>query len=362
MSEILTTTPPSGNIHKALVKIMRKIGHVSKKQRAKHGDQFYYRGIDDLYNALHPIMAHYGVYIRTVVRKREVTERQSKAGNAMQIVALLVDHIFTQEDGSNVTVTTVGEAMDTSDKASNKAMSGAMKYALIQTFAIPTAGATDSERDNFEPEAMAHKQQPEPQAQPRSQPQTQTTQAEPTQPAPAATTQSQQSPEGTDTCYIESTQVKREGTQEDGKTWTLWTATNDKGKQYDTFSDSFISIASDCCNAKCKAQIKWKRGKYGYEITDIVPIQPDGAAAAGPIENKITCDITNVTHRNEEDKDGTQIDVWAVDTDKGRFGCVDPDVAVYLRDFVKGTTPAILTYVDVSRGKKIIDIKADVPF
>ena len=44
------------------------------------------------------------------------------------------------EDGSKHTVKTYGEAMDSGDKATNKAMSAAYKYAAFQAFAIPTEG------------------------------------------------------------------------------------------------------------------------------------------------------------------------------------------------------------------------------
>jgi hypothetical protein len=46
---------------------------------------------------------------------------------------------------------TVGEAMDSGDKSANKAMSAAMKYALIETFSIPTAEDNDTENQTHQP-------------------------------------------------------------------------------------------------------------------------------------------------------------------------------------------------------------------
>ena len=54
------------------------------------------------------------------------------------------------EDGSTHTVKTFGEAMDRSDKATNKAMSAAYKYAAFQAFAIPTEGDNDADSDTPE--------------------------------------------------------------------------------------------------------------------------------------------------------------------------------------------------------------------
>ena len=349
MTEILTEETQKGKIHKAMIAIMRDIGYVGKDQQASFGDRFHYRGIDSLYNALHPIMCKHGVYIRTIVRRRKVTERLSSNKNPMTVVALTVDHIFTQEDGSNVTVTTPGEAMDTSDKATNKALSAAMKYALIQTFAIPTAGAVDSETDNH---GVASQQRPKPQ------PQSQGKQAEaaPTPPDPAD--QEKRPNEGTDKCHIESTWEKANGTKQNGVKWIKWAIKTDKGREYSTFSESSISIASDCMRGKMEAEITWERDQWGYQLVEIVPMQPPAAAASGePTRMKVTCDIRNVTHSNEKGKD-----LWRVETSEGRFGCTDSDIAIFLRDFTKGTTPAILTYVTVRQGRKIVDIKADVPW
>ncbi len=44
--------------------------------------------------------------------------------------------------------------MDTSDKSTNKAMSAALKYAIIQALSIPTEELIDSERDHLEPQAQ----------------------------------------------------------------------------------------------------------------------------------------------------------------------------------------------------------------
>jgi hypothetical protein len=51
----------------------------------------------------------------------------------------------SSQDGSKHTVKTYGEAMDSGDKATNKAMSAAYKYAAFQTFCIPTEGDNDAD-------------------------------------------------------------------------------------------------------------------------------------------------------------------------------------------------------------------------
>src|SRR6478736_352439 len=68
-------------------------------------------------------------------------------------------------DGTKHTVATFGEAMDSGDKATNKAMSAAYKYAAFQAFCIPTeetAVDADAETHHIQPRAKAQKPAPQP--------------------------------------------------------------------------------------------------------------------------------------------------------------------------------------------------------
>ena len=58
--------------------------------------------------------------------------------------------LVAAEDGSKHTIRTFGEAMDSGDKATNKAMSAAYKYAAMQAFSIPTEGDNDTENHTHE--------------------------------------------------------------------------------------------------------------------------------------------------------------------------------------------------------------------
>jgi hypothetical protein len=62
------------------------------------------------------------------------------------------------EDGSRHTISVVGEAMDSGDKATNKAMSAAFKYACMEVFCIPTEGTPDADQDTHD---VAAKEVPE---------------------------------------------------------------------------------------------------------------------------------------------------------------------------------------------------------
>ena len=66
-----------------------------------------------------------------------------------------VRYTFYTDDGSSVQAVVIGEAMDRSDKSTNKAMSAAFKYACFQTFCIPTEEMKDSEEESLEPAPKA---------------------------------------------------------------------------------------------------------------------------------------------------------------------------------------------------------------
>ena len=77
-------------------------------------------------------------------------ERNTKTGGTLIYTVLTVRFTFFAEDGSSFPVVMIGEAMDSGDKSANKAMSAALKYALLQVFCIPTEEDKDTETQTHE--------------------------------------------------------------------------------------------------------------------------------------------------------------------------------------------------------------------
>lgn len=130
----------------AVMSDLSKIGIGKEKKNQQQG--FMYRGVDDVMNALAPIISKHGLVILPRVVKRDCVERQSKNGGALFYVTLDMefDFVAAEDDSKHVVGPVIGEAMDSGDKASNKAMSIAYKYACFQAFCIPTEAADpDSE-------------------------------------------------------------------------------------------------------------------------------------------------------------------------------------------------------------------------
>ena len=129
---------------------LSKIG-ITKDRTNTQGQGYKFRGIDDIFNTISPLLAEHKLCILPRVISRDCVERMSKSGGALFYVTLDVEFDFiSSEDGSKHTVKIFGEAMDSGDKATNKAMSAAYKYAAIQAFAIPTEGDNDTENTTHE--------------------------------------------------------------------------------------------------------------------------------------------------------------------------------------------------------------------
>jgi len=128
---------------------LAKSGIAKSRENKQQGYNF--RGIDDVYNALAPELAKAKLCVLPRVIRREVTERQSIKGTTLFYVVCDMEFDFVSaEDGSKHTVSAVGEAMDTADKATNKAMSAAYKYAALMAFCIPTQGDNDADATTHE--------------------------------------------------------------------------------------------------------------------------------------------------------------------------------------------------------------------
>lgn len=151
MNGEITVNP--GMIFGLIQKAMQKVGAIGKDSVNKQ-QGFKYRGIDAVYNALNPVMAELGLFIcpEVIDHKRE-ERRTMKEYNGQQKESVLLYSILTirytifAPDGSFISCTVIGEGMDSGDKASNKAMSVAMKYAMFQLLMIPTEEMVDPDAE-----------------------------------------------------------------------------------------------------------------------------------------------------------------------------------------------------------------------
>lgn len=138
----------AGQIYGLIGKAIGMIGAIGKdKRNLQQG--FNYRGIDQVYNALNPVLAELGIFFVPEVLDMRREERVNKNGTVLTYTILKMKYTAFAPDGSSVEMTVMGEGMDTGDKGCNKAMSVAMKYAMFELFCIPTEEMKDPDADVY---------------------------------------------------------------------------------------------------------------------------------------------------------------------------------------------------------------------
>ena len=141
--QVMTTT---NGIYAAINGIMEEIGAIGKTSKNQQ-QGFMYRGIDAVMNALQPALVKHKVFVVPEILEQKREERVTGKGGNLIYSVLKIKYTFYAEDGSSVSATVIGEGMDSGDKASNKAMSVAFKYACFQVLCIPTEEMKDPDAE-----------------------------------------------------------------------------------------------------------------------------------------------------------------------------------------------------------------------
>jgi hypothetical protein len=146
----------SPKIYSAISNVMKEIGAIGKT--SKNTQQgFMFRGIDAVMNAINPALIKNKIFIVPEILEQTREERQTKSGNNLIYSVCRIKYTFYAEDGSSIEAVVIGEGMDSGDKATNKAMSIAFKYACFQVFCIPTEEMVDPDAECHEVKPKAKK-------------------------------------------------------------------------------------------------------------------------------------------------------------------------------------------------------------
>lgn len=135
-------------IYETIINVMEEIGAIGKDKRSQQG--FNYRGIDDVMNALNPAFIKHKLFVVPEVLDQKREDRTTAKGSGLIYSVCRIKYTFYAADGSHVEVVMVGEAMDSGDKATNKAMAIAFKYACFQLFCIPTEEMVDPDSEGYD--------------------------------------------------------------------------------------------------------------------------------------------------------------------------------------------------------------------
>jgi len=148
------------NVTQALAAVMAEVRGVGKDGfHDAPGAKFKFRGIDAIVNAVGPAMRNHGVIVTPQlvdVTRRDVS---TSGGKASRETCVIVKYIFTGPDGTTLETIVPGEAMDSADKGTAKAMSVAFRIALLQALCLPTDDA-DPDSHHYERDYQQQPAQP----------------------------------------------------------------------------------------------------------------------------------------------------------------------------------------------------------
>jgi len=118
--------------------VMAEVVGVVKSHETESGPRYKYVATNDFVEVVRPVLVRHGVVL--VPSLQEVTERSvaGKGGVIALTTARVLVTVLDSETGDSLEFLTVGEAMDSGDKALSKAVTSAMGSALRWLFLIPT--------------------------------------------------------------------------------------------------------------------------------------------------------------------------------------------------------------------------------
>lgn len=145
-------------VYQSIQAVMKELGEMGIGKGGTNKDQGYkFRGIDAVYLALNPLLVKHNLVVLPRHVARTQSERPTKTGGLMTNTIIDIEFDFVNtEDFSKHTVRICGEGADTADKSTNKANSAAYKYAMFETFCIPTE-AVDGDAESPQGVASASK-------------------------------------------------------------------------------------------------------------------------------------------------------------------------------------------------------------
>ena len=137
-------------------------GAAIPKLHRNERDDYLYRSIDDVLNRLSPLLAKHKLCVLPRVLDRTAADRAGEGDLLLVSVSVRVAFdLVSITDGSMHSIETFGEALDSSDKATAKALSSAYKHAMLQLFCVPVAQIEDADRNSHRlKQPKVHKAEP----------------------------------------------------------------------------------------------------------------------------------------------------------------------------------------------------------
>jgi hypothetical protein len=133
------------NLRQKLAEVRRRIGYVQKRG---HNERFNYTYVTaaDIAGSVGDLLAELGVIVIPSLEDISYESAVSR-GEATRMARVVMAYTFADVDsGEEIIAKVAGQGLDPGDKAPYKAMTGALKYALLQSFLLATGDDPEDER------------------------------------------------------------------------------------------------------------------------------------------------------------------------------------------------------------------------
>ncbi len=131
------------NLREKFAEVRRRLGYVQKRGRNERHNYNYVTAAD-LAGSVGDILAELGVI---VIPQLQSISTEPPRSSSERIARIVMNYRFVDaRSGEELTVRVAGEGADAGDKAPYKAMTGALKYALLQSFLLATGDDPEDER------------------------------------------------------------------------------------------------------------------------------------------------------------------------------------------------------------------------
>lgn len=152
------TNDEKPTVVEALAAVMEDVRAVGKDgYHDAPGAKFRFRGVDAVVNAASPALRKHHVIVTPQLVSIDRRDVQTSGGKASRETTVVVKYVWTGPDGSTLDTIVPGEAMDSGDKGTAKAMSVAFRIALLQALCLPTDDA-DPDSHHYEREMPQQRQ------------------------------------------------------------------------------------------------------------------------------------------------------------------------------------------------------------
>ena len=138
-------TPVQLNLRQKLAEVRRRIGYIQKRGHNERHNYSYVTAAD-IAGSIGDILAELGVVV--IPRLEDISyESAVGRGEAIRMARVVMAYTFADVDsGEEIVAKVAGQGLDPGDKAPYKAMTGALKYALLQSFLLATGDDPEDER------------------------------------------------------------------------------------------------------------------------------------------------------------------------------------------------------------------------